>query len=237
MVIARVGHVTCASFLFILFVSPGIKAHHGRDFLLTQTAHLPAKGEIYAIARQDFVDEGEEKEWEFEPAAIAAVADWLTLEVHSHIEKVKGESTEYESTAAAGYFRFNPRESALAVGGAVEYEVARHSDDEDLWEFAGLASYEAGDWMFGLNLLAEREAGGGAEMEWGYAAGVRRTLSDKVAAGLEVAGTLQDGEEGEILMAFLVDPLPWLTINVGLGTGFNGGTDLSLRSAFVFRLR
>ena len=137
MAITQVGRVACASCLFISLLSPAARAHHGRDFLLTQTAHLPLQGEFYAIARQDFVDEGEEQEWEFEPAAIGAVTDWLTLEIHSHIENVSGESVEYESTAAAGYFRFTPRESTLAVGAAIEYELARHRDDEDVWEFAG----------------------------------------------------------------------------------------------------
>jgi hypothetical protein len=237
MVITRVGRVACASCLFISLLSPATYAHHGRDFLLTQTAHLPVQGEFYVIARQDFVDEGEEKEWEFEPAVIGAVTDWLTLEAHSHIEKATGESVAYESTAAAGYFRFTPRESALAVGAAIEYELARHDDEEDVWEFAGLVSYEANQWMLGLNMLAERETGGGAETEWGYAAGVRRNLTSKVAAGLEVTGTFEDDKEGEILLGLFADLRPWLTINVGVGTGFNGGADLSVRSAFIFKLR
>jgi hypothetical protein len=165
------------------------------------------------------------------------VADWLTLEIHSHIEQPQGESAEYESTAAAGFFRFTPRGSAFAVGGAIEYELARHNDEEDVWEFAGVASYEASGWMLGFNLLAEREAAGNAETEWGYAAGVRRTITDKVAIGLEITGTLEHGKEGEVLVGLFVDPLPWLTVNVGLGTGFNDGADLSVRSAFIFKLR
>ena len=237
MAINHVGRVTCAGCLFIFLVSTAARAHHGRDFLLTQTAHLPVQGQIYAISRQDFVDEGDEKEWEFEPVVIGAVADWLTLEIHSHIEKVNGESAEYESTAAAGYVRFTPRESAFAVGAGVEYEIAKHRDEEDVWEFTGLASYEDGGWMFGLNLIAERKATGGAETEWGYAAGVRRALADKVAASLEITGAFEDGKEGEILLGILTDPLPWLTVNVGLGTGFNGGANLSIRSAFIFKLR
>jgi hypothetical protein len=221
----------------MIFAASAGHAHHGRDFLLTQTAHLPPQGEIYAITRQDYRDTGEEKEWEFEPAVIGSVADWLTLEIHSHIEQPQGESAEYESTAAAGFFRFTPRGSAFAVGGAIEYELARHNDEEDVWEFAGVASYEASGWMLGFNLLAEREAAGNAETEWGYAAGVRRTITDKVATGLEITGTLEHEKEGEVLVGIFVDPLPWLTVNVGLGTGFNDGADLSVRSAFIFKLR
>lgn len=129
--------------LSLLLAATASHAHHGRDFLLTQTAHLPEKGQIYGITRQDYVDEGDEKEWEFEPAVIGSVTDWLTLEAHGHIEKVQGESAEYESTALVGNFRFTPRESAFALGGAVEYELARHSDEEDVWEFTGIASYES----------------------------------------------------------------------------------------------
>ena len=43
--------------------------------------------------------------------------------------------------------------------------------------------------MLGLNVLAEREAAGGAETEWGYAAGARRKITDHLAAGIELAGT------------------------------------------------
>lgn len=226
-----------AGLAFILIAAPVANAHHGRDFLLTQTAHLPAQGEIFAISRQDYIDEGEDQEYEFQPAVIGAVTDWLTLELHSHIEKPEGESAEYESTAAVGYFRFTPRESAFAVGGAVEYAWANHSDDEDVWGIAGIASYETAGWMLGVNLLAEREATGGADTEWGYAAGARRSVTEVFAVGLEVAGSFEDEKEGEVLLGIFADPLPWLTINVGVGTGFNDGIDLSVRTALIFKLR
>ncbi len=237
MVTTQAGRVSIALLTSILFVAPMADAHHGRDFLLTQTAHLPKKGEIYAISRQDYIDEGEAEEYEFEPGVIGSVTDWLTLELHSHIEKPESESAEYESTAAVAYFRFTPRESAFAVGGAIEYELANHSDDEDVWGFAGIASYEASGWMLGANLLAEREATGGADTEWGYAAGARRSLTDVFAVGLEIAGSFEDDKEGEVLLDLFADPLPWLTINIGLGTGFNDGNDLTVRSALIFKLR
>ena len=227
----------CATLVLSLLTTPVANAHHGLDFLLTQTAHLPMKGEIYGVTRQNYMDKGEENEWEFEPALIGSVTDWLTLEAHSHIEKIQGKSAEYESTAVTGYIRFTPRESAFAVGAAIEYEVARHDDEDDVWAFAGLASYEGDRWTIGFNLLTEREAAGGAETEWGYAVGVRRAISDKVAAGVEITGTLEDEKEGEFLVGIFFDPIPWLTVNVGVGTGFNGGTDLAVRSAIVFRFR
>ena len=91
--------------------------------------------------------------------------------------------------------------------------------------------------ILGLNLLAEREADSGAETEWGYAAGARRALNDQIAAGIEVAGSFEGENEGEVLAGFFVDPTSWLTVNIGVGTGFNDGADLSFRSAFLFRFR
>lgn len=233
----RHGRAACACLGLFILTAPLGHAHHGRDFLLTQSAHLPEAGRLYGIARQDYLDEGDSGEWEFEPALIGSVTDWLTLEAHSHIEKPKGESASYESTAAVGYFRFTPRESAFALGGAIEYEAARHRDEHDVWGFAGIASYETGGWQVGLNLLAERETSGGADTEWGYAAGLRRSVAHKLAVGVEVAGSFEDEKEGEVLIGVFSDPTPWLTVNVGVGTGFNRGADTTFRSALVFRLR
>lgn len=232
----RLSHLVFASLVLTLLAAPAV-AHHGRDFLLTQSAHLPKRGEIYANARQDYVDDGHEKEWEFEPAVIAAVADWMTLELHSHIEIPSGESAEYESTAAMGQFRFTPRESVLALGASLEYELARHGDAKDVWAFSGIASYESTGWIIGLNLRVERETSGAADTEWGYAAGARRALSAKLAAGLEISGSLEAGRQGELLLGVYAEPTSWLTMNVGLGTGFNDGADVSFRSAIIFKLR
>ena len=89
----------------------------------------------------------------------------------------------------------------MALGGSVEYEFARNSDAEDAWEFAGIATYEGNGWIVGVNLLAERETSGGAETEWGYAVGIRRSITEKFAAGLEVGGTFEDDNEGELLVS------------------------------------
>jgi hypothetical protein len=233
---SQAGCRACTGLLLTLITTPAI-GHHGRDFLLTQSAHIAARGEVYAIARQDYVDEGADEEAEFEPTLIGSVTDWLSLEAHSHIEKVKGESAEYESTAAVAQVRFTPRESALAIGGSVEYEFAHDSDSEDAWGFTGIATYEGSAWIVGVNLLAERETGGGAETEWGYAVGIRRSFTEKFAVGLEVRGTLEDENEGEVLAGTYFDLSRSFTVNVGMGTGFNDGLDLSVRTALVFHLR
>ena len=177
----QAGCRACASLLLTLIATPAI-GHHGRDFLLTQSAHIAARGEVYAIARQDYVDEGADEEAEFEPTLIGSVTDWLSLEAHSHIEKVEGESTEYESTAAVAQVRFTPRESALAIGGSVEYEFAHDSSEDNVLGLTAMLGYEFSEWLATVNVLYEDPSGSSGE--WGYAAGVRHQFNDDHAFGL-----------------------------------------------------
>jgi hypothetical protein len=49
--------------------------------------------------------------------------------------------------------------------------------------------------------------------------GARRPLTDQVATGLEITGTLEGRKERKVFIGLFADPLPWLTVNVGIGTG------------------
>jgi hypothetical protein len=211
-----------------------IYAHHGRDFLFLETAHLPEFGGLYGISRQDFVREDID-EFEFEPGLIYGAFDWLALEVHGHVEKVSGESFNYESTAPALHLRFTPRNSALALGASVEYEFAREGDDEDKIEISGVSAFEKEDWIIGFNLNYEKIIG--EDEEWGYAAGVRRVIGDVLSIGVEVIGSFEDEESGEVLCGLYGDLSDRLTINAGIGTGFNSEVDLTVRTALIWRFK
>jgi hypothetical protein len=67
--------------------------------------------------------------------------------------------------------------------------------------------------------------------------GARRPLTDQVATGLEITGTFEGRKERKVFIGLFADPLPWLTVNVGIGTGFNHGADQSFRGAFILQLR
>ena len=58
----------------ILFTATAM-AHHGKDFLLPTTAHLPKEGEVFVISRQDYINEEEGSEWELEPSLLFGVTD------------------------------------------------------------------------------------------------------------------------------------------------------------------
>ena len=215
-------------------VSPSAQAHHGLDFLLVQTAHLPERGEAYAFARTDHFAETQ-AETEFEPAVLYAATDWMSLELHGHWAKHEGESTEFESIAPAAYFRLTPRGQTFAAGLAIEYEFAQSDDHEDAVELASLFGYEASDWIVAANLIYAKEQH--ASGEWAYAAGFRYNLNARHALGIEAAGSLESGGSSEAMVGYYGTFSEAFTWNVGIGTGIDDGPDWTARTALIWRFR
>ncbi|NKB25798.1 MAG: hypothetical protein GKR87_15785 [Kiritimatiellae bacterium] len=204
-------------------------AHNGRDFLLVQTAHIQEQGSVYSVSRQDYVKKNHD-EFEFKPALIYGAMDWLALEVHGHIEKESGESATYESTAPAVHLSFTPRAHALGFGLSAEYEFA-HDDEEDVVEVSGITSFENEEWI--TTLTVDYEKASGEDGGYGYGAGVRRAMNSQLALGIEIKGTYSDSTE--VLGAIYSDVNDRLTINVGVGVGFNNDVDLAIRTALTWR--
>jgi len=211
-------------------------AHHGKDFLLTQTAILPDPGAVYGIARQDYIDAGED-ELELEPALNAGVTDWLALELHGHVAKPDHESWNHESTAAEVDLRFTPRGSALALGASLEYAVSADNEENDVLGATAIVGYDAGAWQYALNLLMEDEMDAD-HTRWGYAAGARYSVRHHHALGLELMHA-PDSEEGgtELLAGYYFESHGPLGLNLGVGTGIDDGPDWTLRTALIWRFR
>jgi hypothetical protein len=214
---------------------PGVVcAHHGLDFVVVQTAHLPAQGAGYAIGRIDYISEKED-EMEFEPALLYGATDWLTLELHAHFEKESGESAKYESLAPALHFRLTPREQQLSFGVSVEYEIAHDSAADDVLELTAILGYEFSEWMVTANVLLEDSSGSSGE--WGYAAGVRHSFNGDHAFGLEMNGSLEGGNSSEALIGYYGELSRWFSLNAGIGAGIDGGPDWSVRTAFIWQFK
>ena len=184
-----------------VFSTPA-RAHHGRDFILVQTAHLPEKGTGYVIARLAHLDE-EEDEVELEPAILYGLADWVAVDVHAHYSKHGDESFGYEALAPEAVFRLTPRNQALAAGVSVEYEIAHESAEDDVVGVSGIVGWEKDGWITAGNLLYEKPSH--ASGEWGYALGARRALAPGHALGLELAGSLESGGSAEALVLRLIE--------------------------------
>lgn len=224
----------CIIVLVTLTWAGAAHAHHGVDFITVQTAHLPHQGAGYAMARTDYIA-GTEDETEFEPAVLFGLTDWMSTEIHAHFARPDGGSFEYEAVAPALNFRLTPRNSRFSAGLSVEYEFQRHSEEEDVFGLTLMGAYDVGNWMFGANMRLETFAG--SEDEWLYAAGMRRAINDRIGLGLELTGSLETSDATEALLGFYGELTDRFTLNAGLGSGTDAGTDWSLRTAFIWQFR
>jgi len=209
-------------------------AHHGVDFILAQTAHLPAQGAGYLVGRVDYVAKNE-NEAEFQPEVLYGATEWMSLDLHAHIAKPQGQSASYEALAPEVTVRLTPRASALSAAVSAEYEIARDGNADDVFGLAGIVGYATEEWLATVNLVYEKPSG--STREWSFAAGVRRNLSHDHGLGLEFTGPLESGGNTEALLGYYGGLSERLTFNAGLGTGIAGGPDWSLRTTLIWQFR
>lgn len=222
--------------LCLCFARPAA-AHHGRDFLLVQTAEVPHAGDLYLIPRQDFIDRGEDQEIELEPTLLYGLNKRVAFELHAHVAKEGDESFTYESTAPAIHLVLTPDHSAWSLGLSAEYEFSHADEGEDVAEGRIILSRSGEGWILGFNLIAEEVQESGADLEWRYAAGLRRALGERVGLGIEIEGSLEE-DALEALLGVYLEPSPKLSVNLGFGTGVGEEElDFSLRTALVWHLR
>ena len=222
-------------YLACLAVSPApVQAHHGLDFLIVQTAHLPDRGTAFALTRFNYIA-GARDETEIEPALLYGATDRVTLETHGHYAKEDGKSGQFEVIAAVVHFQLTPLYQPLAAGMSLEYAAARESNHEDAAEISGAISYETERWLLAANFLYHKESG--TSSETGYAAGARYNLSLQHGFGAEVRGSLESDGSSELLLGYYGNVTETFSINIGIGTGVDGGPDWTARSAFIWRFR
>lgn len=81
-----------------------------------------------------------------------------------------------------------------------------------------------------LSLVDDNEA------NWGYAAGVRHKVADRVALGVEAMGDFESDGWHEIVAGAYVEPIHSLTLKVGVGFGLTEATpDFTLRTGLIYR--
>ncbi len=226
-----------AALCLALLGAPPVQAHHGRDFLLAQTASLPHQGELYLLPRSDYIDRGEEDETEIEPALLYGFSSWFAGEVHVHIAREGNEDFEVESTAPAAHFRFTDPANSWGLGLSLEYEFSHLSELPDVADVALILSRETGGANFAFNILAEEEQESGSQVEWAYALAFRHPVTSAFDLGVEVLGDLENPEDGEALLGIYLEPTSRLTLNLGIGTGYGAtAVDLSLRTSLAIRI-
>ena len=209
------------------------RAHHGLDFILLQTAHLPEKGSGYVFGRINHLD-GDVSETELEPAALWGVTNRVALETHAHFTKAGGESLGYEAVAGASHFLLSPLSRELSYGVSVEYAVGSGHNGDD-FAVSGVVGYEHKRWAAAANLVYERAEASSAE--WGYAAGVRRNLTPKHAIGVEMVGTFEQHGNSELLVGYYGQLSERFWLNAGIGKRIDEGPDHAAHVSFIYRFK
>lgn len=219
----------------LLCALPGVvRAHHGLDFILVQTAHLPERGTAYALTRLNYLSDTED-ETEIEPAVLYGLSDWMAVEVHAHFAKEGDNSMSYESIAPAVHFRLTPRGQAASLGISAEYAFAHDAASADVASIAAVAGYQGDGWMAAGNVVFEKPSGSSGD--WGYALGVRRNISAGHGIGLEVVRSLDNDGYAEAMVGYYAELSQRFTLNAGLGAGFDGGPDAAGHMTFIWRFQ
>lgn len=222
----------------LVAVGTPVHAHHGRDFLLAQTAELPHAGDLFLLSAIDVVDEGDSTETEWEPTVLLGATSRLSLELHSHIAKEGAESFSYENTAPAVHIRLTPTHSAWGVALSGEYEISAIDEEADRVEARLIVSRAFRSLRWAANLVAEEEQSSEAAVEWRYALGFRWNATSKLDLGVEAQGGFESGDEQEVLGGLYIEPSDRWTFNIGVGTAVGSdGPDLSLRTSLVWRAK
>lgn len=234
----RAAHcVACATLLTMTMPAPA-RAHHGRDFLLAQTADLPHAGQFFLVARQDRIDDGEEEEIEAEPTLLWGAMDRLMLELHAHVARPSGGSFDLEAVAPAVTWRLTPLANPWGLALSAEYEFSQSHEEADRVEARLALSRELATARWAFDLVTEEAQEDEADVEWGYAAGFRHRLRQGLDWGLEAAGGFESEAEDEALLGLYFDPAERWTVQLGAGTAISDeGPDLTLRTAVVWRAR
>ena len=209
------------------------RAHHGLDFILVQTAHLPEKGTGYVFGRVNRFT-GDESETELEPAALWGVTNRIALETHAHFAKPSGDSFDHEAVAGAGHFLLSPLSRELSYGMSVEYALGS-GDHGDGFAVTGVVGYEHKRWAAAANLLYDRVQG--SPSEWGIAAGVRRNIATKHAIGVEAVNTLETHGNSELLVGYYGQLNDRFWLNAGLGKRIDEGPDRAAHFSFIYRFQ
>lgn len=244
------------------FLPKAAQAHHGMDFLTVQSYEIPGPLGAYLFTDFEWERTDGDNEYGIEPGLLLGLLPRTALEVQASFGKEPGGDWRYQSVTPSLLIQLTPPDSkspfrvALSAGyefadelEAVEEEHEEgdeHGEEEhghsegghhhgvDGFEGRLIFEYEAGDWLFGTNFVADTDENDDAA--FGYSAGVRYRVCQGFATGVEAHGDFEGGGEHELIAGFYFEPVHSAVIKIGAGFGLNEESpDFSLRTGLVWR--
>lgn len=224
----------CAAVLSLACAMPAA-AHHGKDFLLVEAYELPHPTTVYFVSSEMLSHSTEGSTFTTEPSLLFGLTERFAGEVHAHVERLPGESLQYEAIAPALHFQLTPPESSAVwkFATSAEYEIARHSDDNSL-SARLIAARTVGEGMMVVNVGGDHSRAEGTHAD--YAIGFRPEIEAHTSWGIEAEGRLAHGEEQQIIFGVYTQPNERFTFKAGAGVGLgNGKAAAVLRTGIVWR--
>ena len=189
-------------------------AHHGKDFLLAESAELPHPRTMFFVSSERFSN----SEFTSEPSLLFGITENFAGEVHVHFTR-----DGYDAVAPTIHAQL-PALGAWNFAASAEYEIARHHEDNAFHALL-IAARPIGDGQIVIN--------GGTDAA--YAIGYRPDMEKHTSWGIEAQGQLRHGEEHQLIFGLYMQPTERFTIKAGagaiLGTGKPGAV---LRTGIVW---
>jgi hypothetical protein len=209
-------------------------AHHGKDFLFTETLHFSPSGQYFLMANASSLHWGDEDEFEIEPGFLTFFNDAhpFALEIHGHFAKEDGEGLRHEATGVALRTSF-AEVGDWAFGGSVEEEFGA-GDEPDNTEIRLIAQQTVGTNLLGINVIGD--FADGEDDNWGYAAGYHFETLAPLAYGIEAVGSFTDDAHSIIpSVQYKADLNTVLKFGVGIGVS-DAAPDWGLHFGVVLKL-
>ena len=225
------------SILFLLLMSSLLFAHHGKDFIVTETTELPDAKSYWLILSGDFGAaeqfNSEHTVFEFTPGILYGITNSLAFEAHPHLGKDENEDFTYESTGFQLRYNLPRSDSHFQIGLSSEYEIASKSEHENLLDLRLIISTETEKYKIVLNAGIEIEE----ETSFVTRLGIVSNIFGNQSFAIELLSKFGDETNIDIIPSWTYKTNNDHALRLGLGISTDEERPfLSLRSILIFSL-
>lgn len=222
--------------LIIFASTSNLSAHHGKDFVVTETTELPESGSLWILFSGDFGAEerfnNTHTQFELTPGILYGITDALAFEFHPHLAKEEDAGLTYEATGFQ--LKYSPSfsfGSGFQTGFSVEFEKSHIKGHDDLVELNLILLKQYPNYKIALNggFIFEDKTQFIARI------GIGKSINNSNALSIELLSKFGEENAIDIIPSWTFETAREITFRLGLGLSANEDRpSLSIRSMFVF---
>ncbi len=228
----------------ILAGAATVRAHHGQSFLVVEDTQCACCDEFLLLSNFEWEKGAEGSEFGLSPAIYGGLTSRLSWSIEADFrDEVEG-SWEYASVTPAAHFLLTPPDCSLPfkLGISAGYQFGQGAEFEDgpsihahgVDAFVGrfiIESKITDDLLAVFNVLNIS----GPDTAWGYAAGLRQRVNEKLSVGIEATGDFKSHGWQEMVGGIYYKVAGCMTVKLGAGFGLNETSpDFTLHTGLVF---